>query len=397
MSSSVTEARLDAMRAIGDPEADAVVASLYENGQIELANQLLAGLQWDGGAPPTDFPEPLREFLVTQSRLPPWADPARVERGQRLFMRHAMLSLGGLVCASLPSCYVMSKAVKVLGITQQLAFHPYQRVIATAQMVMAVMTPGGLGERQPGVLSALRVRLLHASIRHLAMQLAANRRMPTLKAPLFQALRSLHWTPADGVPINQEDAAYTLLTFSIVMMDATVALGARPSAQEQADYLHAWNVVGHLMGVRQDLMARTVDEARALQRQILARQLGTTREGVLLSRSLTHALGVALHSHTVARHIYPMFTRHLIGDANADLLRVPPLGTGDEIVRALLLGTLRVEQVVLALLGFIPPVARLESWMGLKFVEHMAALPPQWDESLFALPEDLRDARKPMP
>lgn len=397
MSGGWTDAQLDALRQIGDAPADEVVGWLYDHDEVEVANELLAGLTWDGQAPLERFPAPLADFLRSASKLPDWADPAMIERGQRLFMRHGVLSLAGLVFSALPNCYLMSTAVKVLGITQQLAFHPYQRVIATAQMVTGVMTPGGLEPGGGGVLAALRVRLLHASIRRLATQMSSRRSsFTTMKAPLFKALDGFRWSPADGLPINQEDAAYTLLTFSIVILDAIKRLGARPSRADELAYLHCWNVVGSLMGVQSELLCQTPEDARALYQQIQARQLGRTAEGVLLTRSLIKALGVAMHSQTLANAVFPMFSRRMVGDANADLLDIDKLGPLSELARALLVGVLYGTELGLSLIAWIPPFGTLEGRMGQWIVDALAAMPAEWDESLYELPEDLRQARAPM-
>ena len=396
MNAQPSAAQLDQLRQVGDPEADATVAWLYANDQIALANQLLSGLYWEGVAPPEAFPAPLRDFLLSASQLPAWADASLMERGQRLFMRHGLLALAGLLTASLPSCYLMTKAVRVLGVTQQLVFHPYQRVIATAQMVNDTMTPGGMAPGAEGLKAALRVRLLHASIRYLTLEVAQKRAHAEIKAPLFQAIQQFQWAPEDGTPINQEDAAYTLLTFSIAILEAMQKLGARVSREDQLAYLHLWNVIGAVMGLRRDLMAETPEQATALRDQMLARQIGRSAEGVLLTRSLRYAIGKGVHSAALADLLVPPFTRLMIGDERAQLLDVPqptPLG---RILKTLIVASLHVGELLASLIGWIPLTRRISGLAGRWMVNHLAAMPASWDESLFALPDDLRDARKPM-
>lgn len=387
---------LDRMRAVGDPDADATVAWLYANDQVDLANKILSGLYWDGAAPPEGFPVPLRAFLDRARQLPDWADHAKIERGQRLFMRHGILALTGLLTASLPSCYLMSKAVRVLGVTQQLVFHPYQRVIATAQMVVNTMTPGGMDPGAEGLKAALRVRLLHASIRYLTVEVAHRRAHAEIKAPLFEAIKHFHWTPANGTPINQEDSAYTLLTFSIVILEALQKLGARVSRDDQIAYLHLWSVIGAVMGVTQELLVETPEQAAALRDQILARQIGRTAEGVLLTRSLTHAIGKGVRSAAIANLLVPPVTRLMVGDAHADLLSVPQPSLAGRISKDIIVGSLHVAELLEALVSWIPFLATISGRAGKWMVDSLAAMPASWDESLFALPDDLRDARKPM-
>jgi len=387
---------LDQMRLLGDPDADATVSWLYANDQVALANQLLNGLYWDGVAPPDAFPVPLKDFLLRARQLPAWADQAKIERGQRLFMRHGLLALSGLLTASLPSCYLMSKAVRVLGVTQQLVFHPYQRVIATAQMVVNTMTPGGMDPGAEGLKAALRVRLLHASIRYLTVEFAEKRTHVGVNAPLVEAIRQFHWTPADGTPINQEDSAYTLLTFSIVILEALDQLGARVSQEDRIAYLHLWNVIGAVMGVTPDLMVETPEQAVNLRDQLLARQMGRTAEGVLLTRSLRYAVGKGVHSAWLADLLVPPFTRQMVGDSCADLLGVPQPSLLGRVSKDVLVASLHVGELIEAALSWIPGMATLSGRAGRWMVDHLAAMPASWDESLFALPDDLRDARKPM-
>ena len=51
-----------------------------------------------------------------------------------------------------------------------------------------------------------------------------------------------------GLPINQEDMVYTLLTFSYVVIQGFNTMGYRMSDAERDSYIHCWNVVGCLMG-----------------------------------------------------------------------------------------------------------------------------------------------------
>jgi hypothetical protein len=73
------------------------------------------------------------------------------------------------------------------------------------------------------------------------------------------------WDPArHGLPCNQQELAYTLLTFSYVFLRGLRTLGlGLPRADEEA-YLHAWNVVGHVLGIESAQMAHTYEQAEIL-------------------------------------------------------------------------------------------------------------------------------------
>src|SRR5204863_5791820 len=69
---------------------------------------------------------------------------------------------------------------------------------------------------------------------------------------------------ACALPNNQEELAYTLLTFSYVFLRALRRLGIGLTRTQEEDYIHAWNVAGHFLGIRRELMVDTMEEAKAL-------------------------------------------------------------------------------------------------------------------------------------
>jgi len=82
---------------------------------------------------------------------------------------------------------------------------------------------------------------------------------------MHQALFAHGWNvAARGLPCNQEEQAYTLLTFGFVPLRGMRTLGAPVSAADEHAVLHAWNVVAHLVGIRRELMVDTMAQAQAL-------------------------------------------------------------------------------------------------------------------------------------
>ena len=81
---------------------------------------------------------------------------------------------------------------------------------------------------------------MHAAVRHLVRASAA-------------------YDPEWGVPVNQEDLAGTLLTFSVVVLDALAKLGTTFSDEDADAYFHSWNCVGHVLGVDRRLICDTLD------------------------------------------------------------------------------------------------------------------------------------------
>ena len=114
--------------------------------------------------------ETLRAYLREGCRLPAWLDPARVARAEAIFMHEGPLSCTLLFCASLPECYVPPQLAEVLHVAGQLEAHTEHRIRQTAAMVFPVMLKGGLTDPAgSGIAQVLKVRLIHATIRHLIL------------------------------------------------------------------------------------------------------------------------------------------------------------------------------------------------------------------------------------
>jgi uncharacterized membrane protein len=344
---------LDPMGLQADPLADRTVAALIgpwsgadgatgpATDRLAAATRLMAGwtsngalADWGPGDPAAVAADPavvaaLRAYVGEGRALPAWADAAKVERAEAIFMEQGPLSCTLLFCASLPECYVLPNLAEVLHIAGQLEQHTEHRIRQTAAMVFPVMMKGGLMDASgAGVAQVLKVRLIHATIRHLILrgepQAVRGQVAPLLRAGastgMHAALMSHGWdVDRQGLPCNQIELAYTLLTFSYSFLKGMRTLGlGLPRADEEA-YLHAWNVMGHVLGVRRELMADTMEEAAALFERIQAQAHGQS-----VSPDARPALGRALMQTMertirlpVVRGIPVPLTRWLIGPDTA--------------------------------------------------------------------------------
>lgn len=276
----------------------------------------------------------LQAYIEQARHLPAWTRAADVEAAEALFMDFGPLSCTLLFCASLPECYVLPHLSDVLHAAGQLEAHTEYRIRQTAAMVFPVMLQGGLTTPEGGgIAQVLKVRLIHATIRHLilrgAPQQATGRIEPLASvgpgANLHQALIAHGWdVERQGLPCNQTELAYTLLTFSYVFLKGMRTLGIPLSAQQERAYLHAWNVVGHVLGIRGDLMAHSMDEAAAMFEALQA--MG---HGEVSTPDVRPGLGRALMAtmaHTirlpVLRHLPVPMTCWLIGRGTARAIGV---------------------------------------------------------------------------
>jgi uncharacterized membrane protein len=279
--------------------------------------------------PQADADEALQSYLRQGQQLPAWVDAAKVQRAEELFMAHGPLSCTLLFCASLPECYVAPHLAKTLHISGQLEAHTEYRIRQTAAMIFPVMMRGGMLQAQGhGVSQILKVRLVHATIRHLilhgnpkefAQSVAPGHAVQGL-GPMQAALLAQGWRRADGgLPCSQFELAYTLLTFGYVFLRGLRTMGLPWPKEDEEAYLHLWNVVGHVLGVREDLMAHSMPEAQALfaQMQAFARtQLAEPDARPALGQALVQAMANAIRVPLLRALPVPM-VRWLLGRQSA--------------------------------------------------------------------------------
>lgn len=143
-----------------------------------------------------------------------------------------------------------------------------------------------------GYIAAKKVRMLHASMRYMLLNPGVMAPRSDAGGKMADKFTQAHggmgpWPTAElGVPVNQEDLAFTLLTFSYLIPRGLELIGCRISVEEKEAFLHLWRVVGHTMGLRADLMTDNWDEAKVLYDRIHRLQAGTSPEGIALTESV---------------------------------------------------------------------------------------------------------------
>ncbi len=311
-------------------------------------NANLVGWSAQGADMASGIAAPLADYVQAGRDLPPWADIARIERAETLFMDYGALSVTLLFCSSLPECYVIPDLAAVLHITGQLEKHTEYRIRSTGAMIFPVMMKGGLmAPAGGGIAQIFKVRLIHATIRNLILRgspeavmasLGANRNVagagviPPLPSggggndrhrDMHRALFAHGWkTGEDGLPCNQEELAYTLLTFSYVFLRSMRKLGLGLAPADEEAYLHAWNVAGHMLGIERELMADTMVEAEKLYAAMQARGRATRQTSNIpdprpaLGRALMEAMEQAIPL-KLLKAFPVLLTRHLCGPASS--------------------------------------------------------------------------------
>ena len=144
-----------------------------------------------------------------------------------------------------------------------------------------------------GYITAKKVRFLHASMRYMLLNPSAVSPPPTSEdgqpKPFMEKIaeRQEAWDSQTlGAPVNQEDVAYTLLTFGLIIPKGLEKWGIPISQEEKDAFLHLWKLIGHVMGIEDGVLTDQWDEAEALFALVQQRQCGGSPDGVALTEAL---------------------------------------------------------------------------------------------------------------
>jgi hypothetical protein len=297
-----TDEFMDGMRLVGDRVVDDAISEVYDLGVQDRVRDILHDFDENMELVPAGLPPLLTAYFEQAATLPPWADPVRMERGNKLLGAYAPHVITCLMCYSLPICYACDKGVQVLYRSTRLTDDVFRRIGETAQFVVDAMQPYAFGPGGRGRRSAQKIRLLHTTIRHHVSRLD-------------------DWDPAFGVPINQEDLAGTLGSFSTAVILGLGKLGVRLTPEECEDYFHVWRVIGDMLGLVEPLNPDNFADGRDLLDLITTRQWSSSVAGTTLSDAL---LGFMQRPLEGLEGLPPSLLRHLAGDECADILGVPP-------------------------------------------------------------------------
>ncbi|MFJ4902144.1 oxygenase MpaB family protein [Streptomyces sp. NPDC088727] len=298
-----TEASMDALRRGGDELADATVAALFARGEVGTFNTLMRYVSTAGAPLPEGLPDVAREYLEATRTPPAWVDWEEMERARLFFIDNNVHISTALSFASMPACYVVPHVAKLLSAAHGLKY-PSKRMAETGQFTVYLMRPDAFEAGSRFIPAAQKVRLLHASVRH-------------------HLAREGRWdTDALGTPICQEDMIGGQLFFSLLVLDSLHRLGIHMSVEGAEAYYYAWRVVGAMLGVDQEAVPKTLDEARAYLDLYMVRHMGPSPEGVLLTGQLIDLYEEVVPG-TLLDPVVSALIRHLVGDTCADWLAVP--------------------------------------------------------------------------
>lgn len=257
------------MQELGDDEADDAFAQALAHGDIATINRLFGSFSAERKAIHASAPPSFLEFVEKTSALPPGIDVARAARGGEVMLAHATLCSLALLLYSLPYGYAAPRLALLLDMTQNLEKRTYLRTLGVLQMLVNISLPDAFAREGAAVPTAQKLRLLHAGVRHVVRK----------EKPGYEA--------QFGTPLSQFDLVFTLMTFSVIVIDGVERLGVRWTEEEAGDYFYLWQMYGHLAGIEPEFMPRTVEEGREFCRAYEAQFTDAERNpaGVRLARA----------------------------------------------------------------------------------------------------------------
>ncbi len=302
---------LESKRNVQDKEADEVIAKIFDKSNPEAINSFYHYIHRTSETLPDDLPDYIKNYFNNNVALPEWTNPLLLKKAEEFYMDHGGIISLVLCTKSLPECYACAKGAQVLYETGRLSekngsLQAFTRRIAeTSQFIINVMSPRALNANGLGIRSAQKIRLIHAAIRHY--------------------IHKKGWdTEKYGCPINQEDMAGTLMSFSVLVLEGLETLGVKVTETEKEAYFHAWRVIGHYMGLDDDLLPNNVEDGFKLGYMIFDKEKEPSKAGEELTKSLISFMSLNRPSNLL-HFVVNDLLRMMMGNETADLLKVPKI------------------------------------------------------------------------
>ncbi|MEU8654209.1 oxygenase MpaB family protein [Streptomyces sp. NPDC048737] len=286
---------------VWDEEADPVLAAVIERGDTAKANEALRKWTRNDQPLPAGLPADLRDFMEKARRLPSWTDRRKLDAAAQFTKKKgiyagALYGLGsGLMSTAIPR---EARAVYY----SKGGADMKDRIAKTAQLGYDV---GDLDAYQPQggmIVTAVKTRVVHAAVRHLLPQ-------------------SPGWSQTSGgqtIPISQADIMVTWHSLATFVMRKLINWRVPVSSTESDGFLHVWQVTAHMLGVQDEYIPASWNEANAQAAQVLDPRLAATPEGKELTDALLDI--VAELDAGLTRPLINAFGRYTLGDRTGDLI-----------------------------------------------------------------------------
>lgn len=281
---------------VWDSEADPLVASILDRGQVPEVNRLLRTWKRNDQPLPAGLPADLREFIEEARRLPSWADQSKLDtansfvatKGTYLVLLYGLG--GGILSTAIPN---EARAVYYSKGGADLK----DRAAKTGKLGYDVHELNAFRPDGHILVTAVKTRLVHAAVRHLLPQ-------------------SPHW--GGDIPISQNDLLVTWHTLPTYVMRKLTEWRVPVTPAQSEAYLHVWRVTAHMLGIRDEYIPTTWAAANAQSAQVLDPVMASTPEGVALADLILQISAEGASPGGTARPLLNALARYIVGDRVAD-------------------------------------------------------------------------------
>ncbi|KAI5289378.1 hypothetical protein KEM54_003972 [Ascosphaera aggregata] len=226
-----------------------------------------------------DRDETLIRFWNEVHSVPDWCNWEQINRGQECFHRYSLAIARALKSHSLVGGMSASRIVETLVRTG--GFSPdvaRRRILETTHFVAAITESldsiqlGGEGH-----VAAIKVRLLHASVRRRILELTSSR-------PSYYDLGRF------GVPANDLDSIATIGSFSAALIwRGLPRQGVYMRMQEIEDFVALWRLVAHYIGTPTEYF-RSPQVARAMLESIVCAEVAPNDKSIMMANNIIKSL-----------------------------------------------------------------------------------------------------------
>ena len=252
---------------------------------------------------PSGLPADVQGIVDMARKLPVWTDLRKLDVAYR-FATKGGLDLGVL--------YGMSSGMMSAAIPREARAVYWSKGGADIRDRIAKTAKLGYdigayhADRPDGKMgvTCVKKRLTHSAVRHLLPQ-----------AP--------HWRASadEQIPISQYDILVTWHSLASSVMYKLKEWGVRIPKDESDAYLHLWQVTASMLGVNDEFIPVSWEQAEQQRQQVLVPLLARTDEGVKLADRLVN-LGEYIDFTLVTQPLFEAVTRYMLGDSVTDMLEL---------------------------------------------------------------------------
>jgi hypothetical protein len=292
---------LETLRQVMDQPADEAVSEIFKSKSMDHLRNILKGMAQNDSFVTQELPAGLYNFVQNELKLQFTSEDIDMfNQTHEIWKEHGMNFVFILFFRALPYTYMAEKPANVLTTTKLLVTHTERRVFETAQFVFDVMDKNWWEPDKRGILTAVKVRIMHAAMRHIILARTAEEK----------------WNEEWGKPISQEDLVATNQVFSLEFFKGMEYLGETLNADQQKAWFHTWKTIGRIMGVQNYLIPKNVNDAWTLQHNVYSHLFkDKTIAGIPLTSALVETLN---HFHLPLRLILLIMKRMLADEQFPD-------------------------------------------------------------------------------